>query len=1174
MLKKILGILFSKTALIVLSLIVLFVLSALFWFYGSLFAFNDVYIFGKPYVRAIIIFIVWLTIFLFFLLRRIIEFIKNLKNPDKDKIKDIQKEADTFIYRMKRNFSLSIKDAKNTWRHLKLKKLPLIVIIGDEGAGKSTFINYANIEYPLSDSLESYKKLHQSTKNFSLYISKSGALVDTEGNYFTQESLFTPQSSDEMPEDDIEKNKNFILKKNIWKKFLHFLNKNPFYHKLSGIVLVIDTQLFLTQPKEYSTNIIRYLVKRINDIESGTSTRFPIYFVFSKLDLIDGMGDYLRIFSENIADNTLGVIFENPKSLDSALLHKKFSELYQSLQYYLISKNNLIHNLKSKNRAYLFLKQLDNLFALIVEFILLVKEENNLKNKSFIKGIYFVSAYQENIPINYLYDTICDKFSIKKPFAQALNNYTKQSYFVKFLLSNVIFKDFSASSAIKQLWKKLAIAILSIFALWITYSMSSFYIHKAQQENQIALENAKDLGIFLKKYDTYHTLSIEEKVKFIQNLRFILDKYPRLFTESNLMKYPFLDITYEAFEPAKKIYIESINKLLADTLIIELENILRTQKDENSLIRALYIYKALFNQQYLDKDLLKVWLLNNWELFKKYKIPQEDLLGCVDTIMLFESEENKQISLEASKRISQITRIRRLYALLEFSTYKNNIKSLYTLKEDIGFSFDENFENSPAFTFDSIYTKRGIGKLLTNINTHIDDTIRRETWLLEDVATNIIKDDDRMVLSIGIIKLYLQEYQLKWQNLLDNIKPKPFSTKEAGLNRLLTLSKKQNAINLLISAVSSNTNLNDPLLFKSAYEIGLPAAEIKNIFATLGNAFVGYHDIAKEDSLVSDLSQKVGLEDTSNLKTMEVINKDMLTLYTKLNEFLHVTQDKKEKINYALSEELPKDDPFMVLQNDLSLLPIELRKYYMLLSNNAWKLIEASAIADLNIAWSKEVHNSFINDIAPYYPFNLSSKNSLSMDSFKAFFGKTGTWNKFYEEYLRNMIIKKGSSYSINPMYASKLSLSVSFMRSIANIATLSNLMFDTNNNLAISYSIESVDLSPEFNYVTFGYDTMMRYDHTFSTKLDIVANHFKDSSILEFNATNHNNIMEFSKKYTGEWAWFKFLHDIERMGNTYSLIFNNNKQMYFDMRIRSNNNLDIIIKTLPNFTIPARITQ
>lgn len=66
-----------------------------------------------------------------------------------------------------------------------------------------------------------------------------------------------------------------------------------------------------------------------------------------------------------------------------------------------MSKNSHIYNIENKNKSYLFLKQLDNLFALAKTFILEVQEENKLKNNSYLRGVYFVSAYQENIPRNF-----------------------------------------------------------------------------------------------------------------------------------------------------------------------------------------------------------------------------------------------------------------------------------------------------------------------------------------------------------------------------------------------------------------------------------------------------------------------------------------------------------------------------------------------------------------------------------------------------------------------------------------------------------------------------------------------------------------------------------------------------------------------------------------------------
>ncbi|WP_281275557.1 type VI secretion protein IcmF/TssM N-terminal domain-containing protein [Campylobacter estrildidarum] len=166
--------------------------------------------------------------------------------------------------------------------------------------------------------------------------------MDTEGNYFSQEEFFKPTSSDELPEDDLNKNRDFLIKKYIWKNFLAFLNKNFFHSKLNGIVLIIDTILFLNSPKEYSQNLIRYLTKRVNECENSLNLKLPIYIVFSKLDLIEGMKEYFDIFNEKIANKVLGLSFS--QILSEEYLDLEFKDLSNSLTQSFMNKNNFIYN--------------------------------------------------------------------------------------------------------------------------------------------------------------------------------------------------------------------------------------------------------------------------------------------------------------------------------------------------------------------------------------------------------------------------------------------------------------------------------------------------------------------------------------------------------------------------------------------------------------------------------------------------------------------------------------------------------------------------------------------------------------------------------------------------------------------------------------------------------------
>lgn len=104
MFDRIINFIKSKLFLYILLLSILFIISLAFWLWGSLIAFNDIYIFSNSYLRFGIIFIIWICIFLFFLLKPIINFLTSLKSEKRIKLKMLQKEADKFLYRAKEIF--------------------------------------------------------------------------------------------------------------------------------------------------------------------------------------------------------------------------------------------------------------------------------------------------------------------------------------------------------------------------------------------------------------------------------------------------------------------------------------------------------------------------------------------------------------------------------------------------------------------------------------------------------------------------------------------------------------------------------------------------------------------------------------------------------------------------------------------------------------------------------------------------------------------------------------------------------------------------------------------------------------------------------------------------------------------------------------------------------------
>lgn len=1161
----------SKLFLYILLLSILFIVSLAFWLWGSLIAFNDIYIFSNPYLRFGIIFIIWICIFLFFLLKPIINFFASLKSEKRVKLKLLQKEADKFLYRAKRNFFISLKDAKDTWKkEVKIKNMPLVIIIGNESAGKSTFINYSDIECPLSDSLQSYKKLHQSTQNFALYISKQGAILDTEGNYFSQEDFFKPESSDEMPEDDLDKNKDYILKKSIWKNFLGFLNKNFFHSKLNGIVLVIDTLHFINSPKEYSYNLIRHLTKRVYECERTLNLKLPIYIVFSKIDLIEGMKEFFEIYNEKVTHKTFGISFED--KLKPNELHKSFKDISDSLLFNFMSKNTHLHSLEDKNKTYWFLKQMDNLFALVSEFLIELQNENTQKNSSYLRGVYFVSAYQENIPRNYLLDTICSKYDIKKALARVTPIYNNQSYFVKSLLENVIFKDYSLSK-IKSVFKRATLISVTILACLITYLSSYYFINKnnLEREKSDVVLNSLEILFTDSKYDA---MSIEQKATLLTQLRNILSSYPELNSKPSLMEYPTLNLSYKAFKQANDFYYAINEDVLKNTLIKEMENILLTDTNHENILKTLYMYKSLFEPEYLNTQLLKKWINENWNYLKKYQISQENFLNGVDAFKNtnFNTFNIDEKSIVASfEKLQNTNQTQRIYILIDFlKSYQT--KEKYFISQYLGYAQNSVFANDKEqFIIDKIYTKEGMVTFLNNLNTEVDYAINIESWLLNN---NTALLENKSTLILGILKLYLNEYQTKWQELLTSLKPQNYKSKEAMLNQLDILAKAENPIQSLINIVSKNTNINDAFLLSEAYKLGLNAGEIKANFTNISNTFAPYHRIANQDSLLKSGASVVGVKfDNENI--MEVLSKDIADIKNKIVSFTtNSNLSIEDRISYALGNSKEADDPFIIFNNDIKQIPFELRQYYAMLVAYSWNFIENNGIALFNAAWRNEVYTPFINEIAPFYPFNQESTEDLSLDSFKSFFGRNGTLNNFYKKYLNDILVKRKNIYSINPQYKVKLNFSENFLNFVTKTANLSNLILSQNDNVKVHFTIKALDLSADFSHIDISYlNHSITYDHTLKTQLHIIADQFTPATILNLSAYNYGSYqVSYENFYKGEWAWHRLIKQTKN-NNKYTLNFNRNEKLYFDFElVNGKNEIATIMQLLENFKIVGNI--
>lgn len=174
------------------------------------------------------------------------------------------------------------------------------------------------------------------------------------------------------------------------------------------------------------------------------------------------------------------------------------------------------------------------------------------------------------------------------------------------------------------------------------------------------------------------------------------------------MEYPTLNISYKAFKQANDFYYAINEDVLKNTLIKEMENILLVDTNNENIIKTLYMYKSLFEPKYLNTQLLKKWIGENWNYLEKYQISQENFLNGVDSFKNtnFNTFNVDEKSIIASfEKLQNTSQTQRIYILVDFLK-SHQAKEKYFITQYLGYAQNSVFaDNKEQLIIDKIYTK-------------------------------------------------------------------------------------------------------------------------------------------------------------------------------------------------------------------------------------------------------------------------------------------------------------------------------------------------------------------------------------------------------------------------------------------------------------------------------------
>lgn len=299
-------------------------------------------------------------------------YIRSLSEKDKKDYKELQARW---------------KEAVETLRKSHLRKygnplyvLPWYMLVGESGSGKTTAIQSARLSSPFAE-ISSTSGI-SGTKNCDWWFFDNAILLDTAGRYT-------------VPVDESRDNEE-------WQKFLAHLKKFRKKESLNGLVVTIAADKLLegrAEPVEASAKLVR---RRIDELMYVLGTKFPIYILVTKCDLIQGMTHFCDQLDESGLKQAMGALNHDFSKTHSDFIQHTIAAVADRLKDLRLLLFQKFASNRSASGMLIFPDEFAKLKPGIDAFIRGAFQENPYQEKPILRGLFFSSGKQEGAPYSHL----------------------------------------------------------------------------------------------------------------------------------------------------------------------------------------------------------------------------------------------------------------------------------------------------------------------------------------------------------------------------------------------------------------------------------------------------------------------------------------------------------------------------------------------------------------------------------------------------------------------------------------------------------------------------------------------------------------------------------------------------------------------------------------------------
>lgn len=1049
----------------------LLVIAGLIWFVGPIIAISDHYVLESISSRLLAIILVILIWAGFQLVKYLIakkndaKFVENLtlRSAKKDEVSAIQSRFDDAI--------LTLKSGRNKKESLLLNSLPWYIIIGPPGSGKTTALMNSGLEFPLKDKLgaDAVKGIG-GTRHCDWWFTNEAVLIDTAGRFTTQDS-------------DSE------VDKTAWQSFMSMLKKYRKQRPINGVIVTMSLSDMLTLSEDERSYYAKTIRKRIDELSSQLGIKFPVYFMFTKCDLVNGFTPFFNCLTAKQREQVWGETFKLTENGESAIdindydLH--FDELLNRLNSQLLLHLRQQNDPAKKADIVSFPAQMESMKISIHQFLVTIFAENKFQDSALLRGVYFTSGTQQGSPFDSLLGSIATEMGFSQDDDVNFSGRGK-SFFISDLLTKVIFpeSDIAGVNRKQQKWiKRVQVASVSLAAIAIIGLSSIWYV--SYQENIQRIKSVEDSAerqenLILARQNL--DASFESILNELNEARASLDIFnPKTFLDNfGLNQKKSFDTHSHA------VYLAVLESRLLPLLGNRLENvmieILRSgnKADLYSFLKAYLMYAGQHinaNAEF-ESEWLKALAVADWQnSFAGRPEIVDSLSNHLDYLF-----SNSFAYIEPNERLVSAARNALISMPLEDQVYASIKDTLITEnKNDLFFGSMAGLEGLDVFrsrdgnSLNDIYvpgmfTKKGFIESFLIKTSDISAEYLRNTWIMGE-QNKRGNTPSSQVLQSKVYALYYRDYINTWNGLIRNITLAKLSDRQQGFSLLRTLAEENGPVEALIRSISTQTNLTALLdsagAIKGAGEVaGAVSAQAQRVLSKANRVSRTAGDSSLMDLPGQAVTRKFSAfhKLTSSERgdpKVSQIGINISQYYEFIDQSLNDSFSETPAFDIAVARINNENrSQFSRLTSKSSSNPSDVNNWLNQISTLGWELVIRQAKTEIDRVWSRQVYSLYDQALSGRYPFNSRANSEIELADFASFFSPNGTFDSFVQMYISPFVDLQATTWNSKSYGGTSITFSTGTLAKLQRGRQITQYFFEKNSALpSLSFSLLPISL-------------------------------------------------------------------------------------------------------------------